>query len=461
MVKRHISNFLKENPLVIPAAALALAAYSGIFRIKPQPQYRAFFPSESVSVISGTVVENPTKVSGYKNAYRVKIRLDSVGTADEAWGGAGGIVEAYVPTSLYEIHSPGKLYSAWSGKKQDFIMDCGAKVEFDVVPKTVKNYRDRDGGTKTEFHVTAIRKCDWECDKNTTKEIPFVGKISPTAKKGAFKILLSRVAKIRALSRLHFSRLMYAWGNAGGFVLALLSGSREYLPPETGEAFRNAGLSHILALSGMHLSLFSGLAFFIGKKSFGKKFAPCLEIFAVLLFFWFAGKSPSLFRALLFSICAAVSALTHKKVKSSLNVLALCFLIHALIFPNDILELGFKLSYGALAGIICLNEFIAKPLCRALPHRAGNSLSQSAGAQFFTIPICLKYFGIFAPGGVLASTVVSPIITAFVYLALAAISLSLVFPFLAPIFGSVLGAFYFAIERLVVAFARIPRISIS
>lgn len=460
MVKKHISNFLKENPLVIPAAVLALAAYSGFFQIKPQHQYRTVFPSARVGVISGTVVENPTKVSGYKNAYRVKIRLDSVGTADGAQGYASGIVETYVPTSLYEIHSPGKLYSAWSGKKQDFLIDCGAKVEFDVVPKTVRNYKARDGGIKTEFHVTAIRKCDWECDENSSNEFPS-GKISAAEKvKCAFEKFLSRAAKIRALSRLHFSRLMYAWGNAGGLVLALLSGSREYLPPEAGEAFRNAGLSHILALSGMHLSLFSGLAFFIGKKSLGKRFAPILEIFAVLLFFWFAGKSPSLFRALLFSICATVSALTHKKVKSSLNVLALCFLIHASIFPNDIFELGFKLSYGALAGIICINEFLAKRLCRALPRRAGNSLSQSAGAQFFTIPICLKYFGIFAPGGVLASTVVSPIITAFVYLALAAISLSLVFPFLAPIFGSVLGAFYFAIERIVIAFARIPRIKI-
>ena len=460
MVKRHISNFLKENPLVIPAAALALAAYSGFFRIKPQHQYRTVFSSESISTISGTVVENPTKVSGYKNAYRVKIRLDSVGMADGAQGYASGIVETYVPTSLYEIHSPGKLYSAWSGQKQDFLIDCGAKVEFKVVPKSVKNYKDRDGGIKTEFHVTDIRKCDWKCDRNSSNEIPF-GKISAAEKvKCAFEKFLSRAAKIRALSRLHFSRLMYAWGNAGGLVLALLSGSREYLPPEAGEAFRNAGLSHILALSGMHLSLFSGLAFFIGKKSLGKRFAPILEIFAVLLFFWFAGKSPSLFRALLFSICATVSALTHKKVKSSLNVLALCFLIHASIFPNDVFELGFKLSYGALAGIICLNEFFAKPLCRALPRRAGNSLSQSAGAQFFTIPICLKYFGIFAPGGVLASTVVSPIITAFVYLALAAISLSFVFPFLAPIFGSVLGAFYFAIEKLVIAFAKIPRIKI-
>ena len=439
---------------------MALAAYSGFFRIKTQPQYRAVFPSESISTISGTVVENPTKVSGYKNAYRVKIRLDSVGMADGAQGYASGIVETYVPTSLYEIHSPGKLYSAWSGQKQDFLIDCGAKVEFKVVPKTVRNYKARDGGIKTEFQVTAIRKCDWECDENSSNEFP-AGKISAAAKlKCAFEKFVSRVAKIRALSRLHFSRLMYAWGNAGGLVLALLSGSREYLPPEAGEAFRNAGLSHILALSGMHLSLFSGLAFFIGKKSLGKRFAPILEIVAVLLFFWFAGKSPSLFRALLFSICATVSALTHKKVKSSLNVLALCFLIHALIFPNDIFELGFKLSYGALAGIICINEFLAKRLCRALPRRAGNSLSQSAGAQFFTIPICLKYFGIFAPGGVLASTVVSPIITAFVYLALAAISLSLVFPFLAPIFGSVLGAFYFAIEKLVIAFARIPRIKI-
>ncbi len=460
MVKRHISNFLKENPLVIPAAVLALAAYSGILRIKSQTQYRSVFQSSSVNLISGTVVENPTRVSGYKDAYRVKIKLDFVGTSDGAQGRADGIVEAYVPTSLYEIHSPGRLYSAWNGKKQDFLIDCGAKVEFDVVSKTVKNYKDRNGGTKSEFHVTAIRKCEWKCDGNSSNEIHFE-RISPSAKwKGALERLVSRGAKIRALSRLHFSRLMYAWGNAGGLVLALLSGSREYLPSETGDAFRNAGLSHILALSGMHLSLFSGLAFFIGKKSLGKKFAPILEIFAVLLFFWFAGKSPSLFRALLFSICATASALTHKKVKSSLNVLALCFLIHVSIFPNDILELGFMLSYGALAGIICLNDFFAKPLCRALPRFAGNPLSQSAGAQFFTIPICLKYFRIFAPGGVLASTVVSPVITVFVYFALAAITLSLVFPFLASIFGSVLGAFYFAIERLVTAFAKIPRIKI-
>lgn len=460
MVKTHISNFLKESPLVIPAVFVALAAYSGIFRIKAQPKYHALFPSAGVVLISGTVVESPVRISGYKNAYRIKVALDSVGTKDGAQGRAGGVVETYVPTSLYEIHSPGKLYSAWSGQKQDFLMDCGAKVEFDVVPKTVRDYKSRAGGTKSEFNVTAIKKCYWECDEDfpsstQSRRISAGGKL-----KKSFRKLAARTSKIRALSRLHFSRLMYAWGDAGGLVLALLSGSREYLPSETSDAFRNAGLSHILALSGMHLSLFSGLAFFIGKKSLGKKFAPILELLAVLIFFWFAGKSPSLFRALLFSICATASALTHKKAKSSLNLLALCFLIHASIFPNDILELGFKLSYGALAGIICLNEFFAKPLCRALPRFAGNSLSQSTGAQAFTIPICLKYFGIFAPGGVLASTVVSPLITAFVYFALAAISLSLVFPFLAPIFGNALGAFYIAIERLAIAFAKIPQVKI-
>lgn len=460
MVKRHISRFLKENPLVIPAAVLALVAYSGIFRIRSQNEYCAVFPGARVGVISGTVAETPVRISGYKNAYRVKVRLDSVGTADGARGEADGIVEAYVPTSLYEIHSPGKLYSAWSGQKQDFLMDCGAKVEFDVVPKTVKNYKNRDGGTKSEFHVTTIRKCDWECDVHSASGIQSETVFAAGKRKGAFKRLVSCASKIRALSRLHFSRLMYAWGDAGGLVLALLSGSREYLPSETGDAFRNAGLSHILALSGMHLSLFSGLAFFIGKKSLGKKFAPILELSAVLLFFWFAGKSPSLFRALLCSVCAAMGALTHKKAKGSLNVLALCFLIHASLFPEDIFELGFTLSYGALAGIICIEQFLAKPLCRALPRRAGSPLAQSAGAQFFTIPICLKCFGMFAPGGVIASTVVSPIITAFVYLALAAVSLSLAFPFLAPMCGSVLGAFYFAIERLVMIFARIPKVKI-
>jgi len=68
------------------------------------------------------------------------------------------------------------------------------------------------------------------------------------------------------------------------------------------DAFRNAGLSHILALSGMHLSLVSGIAFFAGMRLFGKTKSYIFQFCAVSLFVWFAGFSPSLLRAFLCSV---------------------------------------------------------------------------------------------------------------------------------------------------------------
>ncbi len=444
MVKKTFSFFLKklrENPLVLPAVIFAAAFYSGFLRVNFEKPCRALFPSQTISRISGTVVSNPVRVSGYKNSYRIKVKLDSVWTKEGAVSQAGGVAEVFVPTSLYEIYSPGKLYSAWRGEKIQFLIDNGAKVEFGVVPKEVKDYRGKTGRTKTEFHVTKIENCVWQKSGN-----------------GFARAIFARFQKIRALSRLHFTRLMYAWGNAGGLVLALFSGSREYLSGGISDAFRNAGLSHILALSGMHLSLFSGMAFFLGRKTFGKRFAPAFEIFAIALFFWFAGKSPSLFRALVCSLCVIFSAIFHVKIKSMLNVLAFSFLLHAAIFPADMFDLGFMLSYGALAGILCFNEFIAKPLSRIFPYHIKNSLAQSGGAQVFTIPICMKFFKVITPIGIVASAAVSPLVTVFVYLSLAFIVLSLLCPFFAPICGGILTAFYFVLEKCVFIFSRFPRL---
>lgn len=442
MVKRTFSFFL-ENPLVLPAAVLAALLYSGVLRVNFEEPCRALFPIQKISWLSGTIVSNPARVSGHKNSYRIKVRLDSVRTKEGAFSQADGVAEVFVPSSLYEIYSPGKLYSAWRGEKPKFLIDNGAKVEFEVVPKKAKEFRGGTVRTKTEFHVTKIDGCAWQ-----------------KSGEGVARRFLTRILKVRALSRLHFTRLMYAWGKAGGMVLALLSGSREYLSRETSEAFRDAGLSHILALSGMHLSLFSGMAFFLGKKTFGKRFAPAFELFAIVAFFWFAGKSPSLFRALVCSLCVISGAFFHIKVKSMLNVLAFSFLLHIAIFPADMFELGFMLSYGALAGILCLNGPVARILSRTFPYRMKNGLAQSAGAQAFTIPICLKFFNVVTPIGIVASAAVSPIVTLFVYASLAFIVLSLLCPFLAPFFGHVLGALYFVLEKCVFFFAGFPRLKI-
>ena len=415
----------KNNFLVFPALAIAALLY---FVLPAREQKGAFFlfDSHEARLVECRLLSAPVKVGTKKKSYMAKASVLSASGKRGFASSASGEAVFFLPLELCEIYQPGKLYSAWRGQKVDFLLDKGGRVVFEV----------EEGSSGVFFNVRSIVSCGYESS--------FWGSVQ----------------KFRALCRLHFTRLMYAWGGAGGLLLALLTGSRAYLEEESAAAFRLAGLSHILALSGMHLSLFGSLAFAIGKKSFGKKTAPFFELFAALAFVWFAGRSPSLFRALLCSAAAISFGLLRIPIKSALNLLALAFIVHVSIFPEEMLELSFMLSYGALAGILAFNEFVSKPLLAALPSGAGKPLGQSIGAQAMTFPICARFFGSVAPGAIVSSAIVAPLVLLFVYAGLAAIILSLLFPSFAPFCGGLLKAFYAAIKGAVLFFARIPCLKI-
>ena len=124
-----------------------------------------------------------------------------------------------------------------------------------------------------------------------------------------------------------FKRLMYKWGNAGGLLLALLCGAREYTDIAIAENFKNAGLSHVLALSGMHLSMFSSIAVLIGNKIGRKKLTYAIRIIVLILFVWFAGFSPSLLRAFICSTLTLIALMSSSKNPDMLLILCFSFLI--------------------------------------------------------------------------------------------------------------------------------------
>ena len=145
---------------------------------------------------------------------------------------------------------------------------------------------------------------------------------------------------------------MYSWGAAGGLLLALLCGAKEYTSTDISLAFRNAGLSHILALSGMHLSMFSGIALFFGKKIGRKKLSFIIRIIALILFVWFAGLSPSLLRAFICSLLMIIAALANVKKPDMLMILAFSFLCQTIIAPEHLFNTGFiTLLFNILSSI--------------------------------------------------------------------------------------------------------------
>jgi competence protein ComEC len=246
---------------------------------------------------------------------------------------------------------------------------------------------------------------------------------------------------------------MYAWGKAGGLLLALLSGSREYAEKSVSNAFRDSGLSHILALSGMHLGLFGGIARFFGRKASGRNLGDAVQLGAILFFVWFAGISPSLFRAFLAALILYLNSLFRMNRPEGLSLLSFCFILHCVIFPSHILEAAFMLSYASLAGIMIFGKMLRKlyPVC--IPYKIRIALSDSSAAQLFTAPVALKFFGKIMPQGIVASLFVSPLVFLFLYFGLFGVIICLLVPFLSVPISVIMNGLYFIICKLVLFFS--------
>lgn len=265
----------------------------------------------------------------------------------------------------------------------------------------------------------------------------------------------SAVLRLRAFLRFFLMRLLSGWGSAGALLLALLSANRDFLILPVSEAFRNAGLAHVLALSGMHVSLVSLAALqmgsIFGKKSLAIKFS----LVSIIFFVWFAGAAPSLNRALGMMILIIIGKSLGLQ-PPMISVLCTMLIFHIAVKPDDALSLGFMLSYGALAGILIFGSAVFDILNGKIPPKILGSFSASIGAQTFTAPIVISKIGVLAPIGIIASIIVSPLISAFLILGLGAIFISLLFPFTGFIFSYFLNAFYDLIFFIIRIFALFP-----
>ena len=184
----------------------------------------------------------------------------------------------------------------------------------------------------------------------------------------------------------------------GGFLISLLLGDRDYLEKTDYQNLRKAGLSHISAVSGMHLMF---LVAFL-TQVFGKKIGTILSIPAVILFACMAGNTPSVMRASIMVIAAGISFLLMDEA-DSLTVLAFSLLVLLFHNPYSIASTSLQLSYLSTLGLILhagrIQTFLNVPF-RGLPTRIRKLLSAltaglscSCCALLFTTPVLLLTFG--------------------------------------------------------------------
>ncbi len=235
-------------------------------------------------------------------------------------------------------------------------------------------------------------------------------------------------------------------GGAGELAMRLLLGFGEYGVYALSDDARLSGLSHILALSGMHLSLLASLLS-IPLSLFPSKKLRKIVISLFLLFFSFlSGWRPSLVRAFIFR------TLLDMRIELD-EAFMLSAIILFLLFPEAIADLGAVYSFVSLAAIFLFSSSIDRGIRTLLPLCPSISLSVSASAAaiVFSVPITLSVFGSYQIGAIITTFPMTFIISFYMGLAILVLVL--------PAFQPLLGVSYAIIEHLFSLSALFPEFS--
>lgn len=223
-------------------------------------------------------------------------------------------------------------------------------------------------------------------------------------------------------------------GREGSLMIAMMLGDRLNLPHDLTLDFRRTGLSHIIAISGLHVGfILLMLEKILNLLPLTPKLATLLKIAVLWFYCILTGATPSVLRAVIMATVYLGGKLAGRK-PDALNSLALAALGILIIRPLDLFDIGFQLSFSAVVGIILFNNKIVKVLS-FLPKWLSSTLSVTLSAQIGVVPLIAYYFNIFSPVSLPANLVFVPLSGFMVCFGFVVMSVGLVLPVLAEMIG--------------------------
>ena len=203
--------------------------------------------------------------------------------------------------------------------------------------------------------------------------------------------------------------------DGAGFARALLLGDTEGLTYQQNRAFQVSGLRHVVAVSGLHVSILFAIIYmsFGYRRVLNALFGiPLLLVFAAI-----AGFTPSIVRACLMQFLMLLSMLADKEYDPP-TALAFAVLVILGINPMAVMAVGFQLSVGCMVGIFAFSEklqqyFLSfgklKTKSKGKSAKAKcirwftGSVAVTLSAMVVTTPLCALYFGMVSLVGILSN----------------------------------------------------------
>ncbi len=192
----------------------------------------------------------------------------------------------------------------------------------------------------------------------------------------------------------------------GGLAVALILGDKSGISNETLSVFNEIGITHLICVSGLHLSLWSVLVLTIFRKTgLNEKVAAVISAFFVIFFMLVAGLTHSVVRAGIMMLVYLFSIVVMRK-SDSLNSLGLAITVIALENPFSIGSAGLQLSVLSTLGLILYSQTF-RPKISEMTERINNSIlkksvnilisvfSVTGAATALTVPVTLQLYSSF------------------------------------------------------------------
>lgn len=314
------------------------------------------------------------------------------------------------------------------------VLDVGAKISFNA---SLSEFQSDDSFDAKQYYYSQGFNCSAENINNIS--VKEYGKPNLSERLKDYRVTLSR--------RL----IMLTDYEIGSLISALLLGEKELLSSQTRLDFQRSGLSHTLALSGMHLAILAlGIEKLLGLFNIGKKKIKGALIVFVFAYMALVGFPISVVRAGIMLILASLFYLIAGS-KDTLTNLMLAVLVICLITPYSIHSLSLWLSAFATFGIVVLTELFPEKYekKRKLYKRffiwCFYSLLASVFAIGATFFLMAKYFDGFSWISIFINPVFSVLVEIYLYIGSLALIFGGIIPFkpilgpLCNLIGSLLG----------------------
>lgn len=214
---------------------------------------------------------------------------------------------------------------------------------------------------------------------------------------------------------------LYRVSDNAGVLCRLFLGIRDKTPQSFLSDMKTLGVSHLLAVSGLHVTaLLAGADFVLTRIAGRNRVKYVILMCAALLYMAVTGFAGSVVRASIMYLLSRLSLITGRKNDPVTSLTLAAFIIIA-VNPPSVFDIGFLLSFTAALGIIVagapLSEFVAKKLPKKLKftEKIISPVLITLSVLLFTLPVAAVSYGKLAYGAVLYNLLISPFAVVLLY----------------------------------------------